>query len=1038
MIRGNMTDEKKDDLEKKVADDKKLSKKEKDEVLNKNSIEINPKLDEAVDKTVVIGWGRMNPITVGHEKLVNKIKDVARKNSATPLLFITHSQDAKKNPLDYDDKIMLAKKAFGNKLVQKSKSKTIIQVMKELESKFSKLILVVGSDRVKDFDTLLNKYNGKDYTFDNIEVVSAGDRDPDADDVSGMSASKMRVAAASGKFDQFKSGLPKKLQRDAQDIYDLVRGGMKIAEAMESIELDEAMSIQARRQRALTMRKYAGKIAAARRRMKKKKASQSKLMQRARKAAIKIIRKKVAGKKGLNYANLNPAEKMLIDKKVEKKRAAVEKIAKRMLPQVKKAEITRLSNLNKESYDINADFETLYEASCGTHTEEKPKKRRFHQMYSKKSGKLLLDRRFKAFRHLPKDDSKTEADKEMIKAQARAVESFESDESLVSFIEQVTNDIQNSILLDENKRQSALQEKAEKSGITLEILEQVYERGLDSYQESETITAEQWAFARVNSFISGGKNTIEEDADLYEKRFAPFGALKFDILSRIRHKDYKAAMKQMISLFNKDKGKHDVEYYAQKAAGIFTHVDDRQLAKMFRKEFPARNEALDYPHEVAKKYKKDTPGQSVNEAFEEMFEKTQVRQDPDIKDKEGTQPDVYYKGLKKSTKDKRDAHFKKGAKMDDDNPAAYKPAPGDATAETKPSKHTKKFKQMYGESVQLDEDATKGLKAKAEKSGMPLGILRKVYNRGMAAWRTGHRPGTTPQQWGMARVNSFVTKSSGTWGKADKDLADKVRGTKKEAVNPAQQAAIAISKKKSGKYDEDGKKLDEAFEQFAEQIDLQAGVNDPGIFKAVFLAGGPGSGKSFIVGKTALTTLGLKLINSDDAFEVQLKKIGLDTTPEDIFSPAGQAVRGKAKALTKLRQKLALNGRLGLVVDGTGKDFDKIKRQSDELKRIGYETGMIFVNTDLDTALARNRARKRTLPDADVTKMWKAVQNNIGKFQQYYGDKFIVVDNSDGADYEANVMNAYRKMSKWIKTPPKTPQSKKWIAQQKKQRGITK
>ena len=1038
-----MTDEKQDDLEKKVADDKKLSKKEKDEVLNKNAIEINPKLNEAPEKTVVLGWGRMNPITVGHEKLVNKIKDVARKNSATPLLYITHSQDAKKNPLDYDDKIMLAKKAFGNKLVQKSKSKTIIQVMKELEGKFDKLILVVGSDRVKDFDTLLQKYNGKDYTFNSIEIVSAGDRDPDADDVSGMSASKMRVAAASGKFDQFKSGLPRKLQRDAQDIYDLVRGGMKIAEAMESIELDEAMTMQQRRQRSLTMRKYKGKIAAARRRLKNKKASMSKLRQRARKAAIKIIRKKVAGKKGVNYASLNPAEKMVIDKKVEKKRGAIEKIAKRLLPTVKKAELARLSNLNKESFDINKEFETLYEGSCGTHTEtpsvdDAPKKKRYHQMISKKTGKLLLDKRFKAFRNAPPAVDSGEELAKMIQSQ-RAVESFETDEALVSFIEQVTNDIQNSIVLDEAKRLHALREKSEKTGISYDVLLEVYQRGLNSYQESESITAEQWAFARVNSFISGGKNTIEEDADLYEKRFAPFGALKFDILSRIRHKDYKAAMKQMISLFNKDKGKHDVEYYAQKAAGIFTHVDDRQLAKMFRKEFPTRKEALDYPHDVAKAYRKDTPGQSINEAFEEMFEKTEVGQDPDIKDKEGTQPAVYYKGIKsKSTKSKRDAHFKKGAKMDDDNPAAYKPAPGDATAETKPSKHTKKFKQMFGEKVELEEKKIAGLVKKAEKTGMPYGILKKVYDRGIAAWRTGHRPGTTPQQWAFARVNSFVTKSPGTWGKADKDLADKVRGTKKEAVNPAQQAAIAIAKKKSGKYDEDGKRLDEAFEQFAEQIDLQAGVNDPGIFKAVFLAGGPGSGKSFIVGKTALTALGLKLINSDDAFEIQLKKIGLDTTPEDIFSPAGQAVRGKAKALTKLKQKLALNGRLGLVVDGTGKDFDKIKRQSDELKRIGYETGMIFVNTDLDTALARNRARKRTLPDEDVTKMWKAVQNNIGKFQQYYGDKFIVVDNSDGADYNSNVMNAYRKMSKWIKTPPKTPQSKKWIAKQKKDRGITK
>jgi predicted kinase/nicotinic acid mononucleotide adenylyltransferase len=1035
-----MTDEKQDDLEKKVADDKKLSKKEKDEVLNKNAIEINPSLNEAPDKTVVLGWGRMNPITVGHEKLVNKIKSVARANSATPLIYITHSQDAKKNPLDYDTKVSLAKKAFGNKVIQKSNSKTIMQVMKELQGGYSRVILVVGQDRVTEFDKLLKKYNGKDYTFDSIEVVSAGDRDPDAEGVEGMSASKMRAAAASGKFDQFKSGLPRKLKRDAQDIYDLVRGGMKIAEMME---LDEGvMSLQQRRQRALTMRKYANKIAMAKKRMAKRKAPIAKLKQRARKAAIKIIRSKVAGKtKGANYANLNPSEKMQIDKKVAGKSAVVAKIAKRLLPQIKKAEMLRLSNLGKtnesfelqegkmkefdsyvksgkdakwiskkmgmdlktvkdiiaylsESVDLNAEFEALYEASCGTHTEEKPKKRRFHQMYSKKSGKLLLDRRFKAFRNLPKDDD-TEANNAMLKAQ-RACESFETDESLIAFIEQVTNDISDSITLAEDKRQIAIQEKAIKSGFAYEVLEEVFQRGLDSYQESESMTAEQWAFTRVNSFISGGKNTIEEDADLYEARKKQNSSARDRLLKGLKKHGYDAD-------------------------------------KIIKRAKDAKKEGLEVgTDEIRKTYTKDTPGQSIDEAFEEMFE---ARQDSDIKDKEGTQPAKYYTGLAKSTKSKRDAHFKKGAKMDDDNPAAYKPAPGDAEAETKPSKHTKKFKQMYGESTQLDEDATKALKKKAEKSGMPLGILRKVYDRGVAAWRTGHRPGTNPQQWGLARVNSFVTKSSGTWGKADADLAKKVRG---EAVNPAQQAAIAISKKKSGKYDEDGKRLDEAFELFAEKVDLQAGVNDPGIFKAVFLAGGPGSGKSFIVGKTALTTLGLVLINSDDAFERQLAKIGLDTTPEDIFSPAGQAVRGKAKALTKLKQKLAVRGRLGLVIDGTGKDFEKIKKQSEELKRIGYETAMIFVNTDLDTALARNKARKRTLPDADVTKMWKAVQNNIGKFQRYYGDKMVVVDNSDSADYEANVLSAYRKMSAFTKTAPKLPVAKKWIAQQKKERGIKK
>ena len=148
----------------------------------------------------------------------------------------------------------------------------------------------------------------------------------------------------------------------------------------------------------------------------------------------------------------------------------------------------------------------------------------------------------------------------------------------------------------------------------------------------------------------------------------------------------------------------------------------------------------------------------------------EVKQDKDIKDKEGTQPSKYYAGgMAKSTKDKRATHFKKKKEG---------PAPGDASAETKPSVHTKKFKQMYGETV-LDEKIT-ALVNKSEKSGISYGILKKVYDRGMAAYKTGHRPGTTSQQWALARVNSFITKGKGTWGKADADLAKQV-----EAVEEA-------------------------------------------------------------------------------------------------------------------------------------------------------------------------------------------------------------------------------------------------------------
>ena len=134
-------------------------------------------------------------------------------------------------------------------------------------------------------------------------------------------------------------------------------------------------------------------------------------------------------------------------------------------------------------------------------------------------------------------------------------------------------------------------------------------------------------------------------------------------------------------------------------------------------------------------------------------EAMKVKQDPDIDDRAGTQPAKYYAGdMAKSTKQKRAAHFAKKKSG---------PAPGDATAKTKPSKYTIKYKQMFGEKIE-------GLEKKAKKSGISYSILKKVYDRGMAAWKTGHRPGTTPQQWAFARVNSFIT--GGGARKSDNDL----------------------------------------------------------------------------------------------------------------------------------------------------------------------------------------------------------------------------------------------------------------------------
>lgn len=219
---------------------------------------------------------------------------------------------------------------------------------------------------------------------------------------------------------------------------------------------------------------------------------------------------------------------------------------------------------------------------------------------------------------------------------------------------------------------------------------------------------------------------------------------------------------------------------------------------------------------------------------------------------------------------------------------------------------------------------------------------------------------------------------------------------------------------------------------FKSHFNIMEGVNDPAIFKAVFLAGGPGSGKSFVVGKTSLKALGFRLINSDVAFEKGLTKAGLTTDADDIASAQGQAVRATAKALTGKMLQRSLNGRMGIVVDGTGKDYKKIAEQVNMVRKIGYSVHMIFVNTDLDTALARNRSRPRQLPDDMVTDLWKEVQKNIGKFQGLFRNRMTVVDNSEGSDINKSTMAAYKKIQAWAKKPPENTIAMKWIKGQRK------
>tara|TARA_B100000902_G_scaffold113453_1_gene114611 strand:- start:22917 stop:25223 length:2307 start_codon:yes stop_codon:yes gene_type:complete len=234
--------------------------------------------------------------------------------------------------------------------------------------------------------------------------------------------------------------------------------------------------------------------------------------------------------------------------------------------------------------------------------------------------------------------------------------------------------------------------------------------------------------------------------------------------------------------------------------------------------------------------------------------------------------------------------------------------------------------------------------------------------------------------------------------------------------------------------------MEKTFADFVDIPELEEGVNDPAIFKAVFLAGGPGSGKSFMVGQTGLTGLGFKIVNSDTAFEMAIKKEFSDKispmSPENIFSLKGQSLRDRAKFTTQKRKDGYLAGRLGLVIDGTGREYDKISKQKAELEKLGYETAMIMVNTSLQTAVGRDQARDRTLGKAAITPMWKAVQQNIGKFSNLFKQNFYIVDNSDGADFKKGALSVYRSLMSWSKRPPQDRRAKAWIKDQKQQRNI--
>lgn len=309
-------------------------------------------------KSAIFTFGRFNPPTIGHMLLISSMKRNASKKGADVFVFTGTSNDKTRNPLKYTNKVSIMKKAFkGVIVVNDSKLKTVFQGLDHLNKLgYEDISMVVGSDRVSEFRVLISKYL-KNYNFKSFNVISAGDRDPDAEDVSGMSASKMRAAAKDGDYNVFKLGVPATMS-DAETLktFKLVQKGMGVKHfikeswfCFEEFEMfaEKVVSLQTRRKMKQSAKRTAKKRAKMRQRKAKFMKGKKQLQAKSEKQAKMVLRKKMLG--DVDWSSLSMTAKMQLDKRLEKKAKSIKKIAKKLYPKIKQAEKERIQKLRQQT-----------------------------------------------------------------------------------------------------------------------------------------------------------------------------------------------------------------------------------------------------------------------------------------------------------------------------------------------------------------------------------------------------------------------------------------------------------------------------------------------------------------------------------------------------------------------------------------------------------------------------------------------------------------------------------------------------------------
>ena len=625
-------------------------------------------INEKAGDTAIFTFGRFNPPTTGHEKLIDALAREQSKNSGSKMyVFPSQSQNPKKDPLPFALKVAYMRKMFpkyAKNILANKKVRMVFDIAVDLHNKGHRsIVMVVGSDRVAEFDGLLNKYNGVNgrhgyYGFDNIEVVSAGERDPDAEGVSGMSASKMRAAASDGDFDSFKTGVPSGF-KDALKLYNDVRKNMGIREEKDMGEMTDFETL---RDLYLTGKLWnIGDIVEA---------------------------KGVSGKvinKGTNYLSF-------VDEN--------NKVHKTWL------------------YDIvERDYKKEYANYQGTPEQIARRSSR------NKARRVMGDKVVKGMDVGHKDNNPMNNDPSNLRNEDPSV----------------------------NRKEPRLREVKQDKDI----------KSRDGTQPAKY-------YAKDTEGDAMSKSTKQARARHFDKKKS--GPAPGDASATTKPSKHTKKFKQMYG------------EELPKDADMGDYIDD--FAKSDAPQFKGKS----------KKKRKDMAIAAYLDKNESVLDKVNTLLSED------GHTDVA--SMKNKVKIAMSALQKMQSELgklgdESDLPTWWTNKVSTAVSRLDDMSDylDAQVEELQMEFYQLDEKI-EGLVTKAKKSGMPYGILKKVYDRGMAAYKTGHRPGTTAQQWAFARVNSFVTKSSGTWGKADKDLADKVRASEEVEVQETELGMIPKKKRK--------------------------------------------------------------------------------------------------------------------------------------------------------------------------------------------------------------------------------------------------